>query len=427
MAQVPQHRSMGLRARGRAARSRDGSICHADTSTHGRGLIIRHTRLDPALRRWRSRRGPSRIVFYAGRGPQPGPRPASRLVLPRRSEPPRLLPPRTRRALARPCRDGHRPSSASPQHGALAREVELRRLHESTIHGRAPRSSSGRRPTRLLSMAEQMATVGHWRMNFARSSATLLRQPARHRRARPGGSARRAPVLLRPLHARGPAAGRGGDESRGRGWRRFSRSRRASSVPDGSLRDVMIRRGTCKRERARTIGLFGILMDNHRPIADPARKSIAASCATPQPCRRPAAAGLDPRSGDRGGHLRQRPLRGPITARSAAGERIPWARTSRRRADPRRRLAERARLRTGLRGAMAPAGEGRILSLAQDVDDPGPASLRPDAPSSSGSARPSISTTSSRPASPRRMRAACSASPWRARVPAPSTGTCAPG
>ena len=239
------------------ARPRDGSIC-AHTIEQDGVLVIPDTRLDPRFADGDLGEGTSRIVFYAGVALSlaPGLRLGSFCLV---DPNPRAFSPEDEAALRDLAETVTAHLRLHHNHGALAREVELRRLHESTIHRQGAEIEQRAAANSLLSMAEQMATVGHWRMNFADPqplySDSLLGiaglDPAAAPAEHPSFSGLFTPEDQLPVEAAMRAAvADGGD---------FEVQARLVR-PDGSLRDVMVR-GTCKREAGRTIGLFGILMD----------------------------------------------------------------------------------------------------------------------------------------------------------------------
>ncbi len=124
------------------------------------------TRLDPRFADGDLGEGTSRIVFYAGVALSlaPGLRLGSFCLV---DPNPRAFSPEDEAALRDLAETVTAHLRLHHNHGALAREVELRRLHESTIHRQGAEIEQRAAANSLLSMAEQMATVGHWRMNFA--------------------------------------------------------------------------------------------------------------------------------------------------------------------------------------------------------------------------------------------------------------------
>ncbi|KQT58655.1 histidine kinase [Methylobacterium sp. Leaf456] len=249
-------------------RPRDGSICTHTIEQDG-VLVIPDTRRDPRFAGGDLGEGASRIVFYAGIALSLGPglRIGSLCLI---DPNPRLFSAEDETALRDLAETVTAHLRLHRDNVALAREAELRRDHESTIRAQRVEIEQRRAANALLSMAEQVAEVGHWRVNFTeprpRYSDSLLRIAGLAPDAPP-------PALPDLFHADDRAAveaalaaalAKGGD---------FEFEARLAR-PDGSSRDVMVR-GTCKREAGRIIGLFGLLMDvtDRRRIQTEIRRS----------------------------------------------------------------------------------------------------------------------------------------------------------
>ena len=238
-------------------RPRDGSIC-THTIAQDEVLVIPDTRLDPRFAGGDLGEGASRIVFYAGIALSLGPglRLGSLCLI---DPNPRHFSAEDETALRDLAETVTAHLRLHRDNVALARAAELRRGHERTIRTQRAQIEQRRAANALLNMAEQVAEVGHWRVNFAEPipsySDSLLRIAGLDADAPP--SAHPAfPDLVHPDDramveaALAAALEKAGD---------FEFEARLAR-PDGSLRDVMVR-GTCKREAGRVVGLFGLLMD----------------------------------------------------------------------------------------------------------------------------------------------------------------------
>ncbi|MEH3118386.1 MAG: PAS domain-containing protein [Methylorubrum populi] len=143
---------------------------------------------------------------------------------------------------------------------AHASERALRQIHESTIRAQGAEIERRAGANSLLSMAEQIAEAGHWRVNLTDDHPIYSESLLRIAGLDPGAPVARHPAFAQLCHP----------EDRGRveaviaaavadGCDFDFEARLAR--PDGTLRDVIVR-GTCKKDEAgRTTGLFGILMD----------------------------------------------------------------------------------------------------------------------------------------------------------------------
>ncbi len=238
-------------------RPREGSIC-THTIAQDAVLVIPDTHRDPRFAGSDFVTGTPGIRFYAG-APlsfQPGLRLGSLCLV---DPAPRSFSAEDESALRDLAATVTAHLRLHRDNVALTREAALRRVHESTIRAQGVEIEQRASANSLLSMAEEMAEVGHWRINFADPhpiySDSLLgiagldpaAPPARH----PGFV-----ELFRPEDRERVAAVTAAAVAGGRDFEFEARLAR----PDGSLRDVMVR-GTCKKEADRTIGLFGILMD----------------------------------------------------------------------------------------------------------------------------------------------------------------------
>ncbi|TFZ59097.1 response regulator [Methylorubrum sp. Q1] len=238
--------------------SRKGSFCDW-TIAQDAMLVVPDARRDPRFSSLEIVTGPPHIVFYAG-APlilRPGVRlGALCLVDPQ----PRDFTPEDAAALRDLAEIVTAQMRLRRDNLTFASERALRQIHESTIRAQGVEIELRASANSLLSMAEQIAQVGHWRLNFASGrpiySESLLRiagldtaaPTARH----PGLAQLCHPADRARVEAIIAAAIAGGQDFEFE--TRFVR-------PDKTIRDVMVR-GTCKNDEAgRTIGLFGILMD----------------------------------------------------------------------------------------------------------------------------------------------------------------------
>ena len=238
-------------------RPREGSIC-THTVAQDAVLVIPDTHRDPRFADSDFVTGSPGIRFYAGAplSLQPGLRLGSLCLV---DPSPRGFSPEDEAAL----RDLAATVTAHLQlhrdNVALSREATLRRIHESTIRAQGAEIERRASANSLLSMAEQMAEVGHWRINFSDAcpiySDSLLRIAGLDPAAAASGH-RDFVDLFRPEDRERVAAVLAAAVAGGHDFEFEARLAR----PDGGLRDVMVR-GTCKKEAERTIGLFGILMD----------------------------------------------------------------------------------------------------------------------------------------------------------------------
>ncbi len=246
----------GTMALPRAMPRRD-SICTHTVAQDG-VLVIPDTRRDPRFAGSDLGAGASRIVFYAGvpLSLGPGLRLGSLCLV---DPNPRPFSAEDEIALCDLAEAVTAHLRLHRDNVALAREAELRLGHESTIRAQRAEIEQRRAAKALLIMAEQMAQVGHWRINFAepqpRYSDSLLRIAGLDADA-PSPTHPALPDLFHPDDratveaALAAALAKAGD---------FEFEARLAR-PDGTARDVMVR-GTCKREADHVIGMFGMMMD----------------------------------------------------------------------------------------------------------------------------------------------------------------------
>ncbi|WP_411902706.1 PAS domain-containing protein [Methylorubrum thiocyanatum] len=241
-----------------AVTPRTGSFCDR-TIEQDAILVVRDARRDPRFSGLGIVTGPPHVVFYAG-APlilRPGVRLGALCLV---DSQPRDFTPDDEAALRDLAEIVTAQMRLRRDNLIAASEKALRRIHESTIRAQGVEIERRASANSLLTMAEQIAQVGHWRINFASGqplySESLLRiaglgpeaSPAQHPHlaelCHPADRGRVEAVIAAAI------AGGGDFEFEAR----FAR-------PDGTVRDVMVR-GTGKTDEAgRTIGLFGILMD----------------------------------------------------------------------------------------------------------------------------------------------------------------------
>ncbi|GEP04985.1 hypothetical protein MOX02_30230 [Methylobacterium oxalidis] len=168
-------------------------------------------------------------------------------------------------------------------HGANARhrvEAEARRAHEATITAQAAeierREQVQAEANRLLTMAEQLAHIGHWRVDLADGQPIWSEGLYRITGRAPGSPAPRLSVfaeLYHPDDRAGLVALVDGAVAAGAEFEFEARLLR----PDGTCRNVVVR-GTCGRDEAgATASLFGIMIDvteRRRAEADLRRSDI---------------------------------------------------------------------------------------------------------------------------------------------------------
>ena len=238
--------------------SRAGSFCDR-TIAQDAMLVVPDARRDPRFSGLEIVTGPPHIVFYAG-APlilRPGVRLGSLCL----ADPqPRDFTPEDAAALRDLAEIVTAQMRLRRDNLAFASERALRQIHESTIRAQGVEIERRASANSLLTMAEQIAQVGHWRLNFASGqpiySESLLRiaglDAAAPTTRHPGLAQLCHPADRGRVEAIIAAAIAGGQDFEVE--TRFVR-------PDKTIRDVMVR-GTCKTDEAgRTIGLFGILMD----------------------------------------------------------------------------------------------------------------------------------------------------------------------
>ena len=238
--------------------SRAGSFCDR-TIAQDAMLVVPDARRDPRFSGLEIVTGPPHIVFYAG-APlilRPGVRLGSLCLA---DSQPRDFTPEDAAALRDLAEIVTAQMRLRRDNLAFASERALRQIHESTIRAQGVEIERRASANSLLTMAEQIAQVGHWRLNFASGqpiySESLLRiaglDAAAPTTRHPGLAQLCHPADRGRVEAIIAAAIAGGQDFEVE--TRFVR-------PDKTIRDVMVR-GTCKTDEAgRTIGLFGILMD----------------------------------------------------------------------------------------------------------------------------------------------------------------------
>lgn len=222
-------------------------------------LVVSDARRDPRFSALGIVTGPPHVVFYAG-APltlRPGVRLGSLCLI---DPQPRDFTPDDAAALRDLAEIVTAQMRLRRDNLAFASERALRQIHESTIRAQGAEIERRASANSLLTMAEQIAQVGHWRINFASGHPIYSESLLRIAGLDPAAPLGRHPGLAELCH---PA-------DRGRveaviaaaiaGCQDFEFEARFAR-PDGTVRDVMVR-GTCKTDEAgRTIGLFGILMD----------------------------------------------------------------------------------------------------------------------------------------------------------------------
>ena len=234
--------------------SRDSSICTHTIAQDG-VLVIPDIRLDPRFADGDLGEGTSRIGFYAGvaLSLDPGLRLGSFCLV----DPcPRAFSAEDEAALRDLAETVTAHLRLHRDNVALARETELRRGHESTIRAQGAEIEQRRAANALLSMAEQVAQVGHWRINFAEPHPNYSDSFLSITGLDPAAPPAAFVDLVHPDDRAGVEAVLGAAVAGGHDFEFEARLVR----PDGTLRDGMVR-GSCKRDNGRTIGLFGILMD----------------------------------------------------------------------------------------------------------------------------------------------------------------------
>ncbi|MER2253151.1 PAS domain-containing protein [Methylorubrum podarium] len=237
---------------------RAGSFCDR-TIERDALLVVPDARRDPRFSGLGIVTGPPHIVFYAG-APlilRPGVRLGSLcLVDPR----PRDFSPEDEAALRDLAEVVTAQMRLRRDNLAFASERALRQIHESTIRAQGAEIERRASANSLLTMAEQIAQVGHWRIDFVSGHPIYSESLLRIAGLDPAPPTGRHPGLAQLCH---PA-------DRGRveailaaaiaSCHEFEFETRFAR-PDGTVRDVMVR-GTCKTDEAgRTTGLYGILMD----------------------------------------------------------------------------------------------------------------------------------------------------------------------
>ncbi|MBB2960268.1 PAS domain-containing protein [Methylobacterium sp. R2-1] len=237
---------------------RKGSFCDR-TIEQDALLVVPDARRDPRFSELEIVTGPPHIVFYAG-APlilKPGVRLGSLCLV---DPQPRDFTPDDEAALRDLAEIVTAQMRLRRDNLAYASERALRQIHESTIRAQGAEIERRASANSLLTMAEQIAQVGHWRVNFASGQPIYSESLLRIAGLDPTATAARHPGLAQLCHPadRGrveaiiAAAIAGGHDFEFE--TQFAR-------PDGTVRDVMVR-GTCKTDEAgRTTGLFGILMD----------------------------------------------------------------------------------------------------------------------------------------------------------------------
>ncbi|KQQ12159.1 histidine kinase [Methylobacterium sp. Leaf123] len=238
--------------------ARKGSFCDR-TIAQDAMLVVPDARHDPRFSSLAIVTGPPHIVFYAG-APlilRPGVRLGSLCLV---DPQPRDFTPEDAAALRDLAEIVTAQMRLRRDNLAFASERALRQIHESTIRAQGVEIERRASANSLLTMAEQIAQVGHWRLNFASGQPIYSESLLRIAGLDAAAPAARHPGLAQLCHPadRGrveaiiAAAIAGGHDFEFE--TRFAR-------PDDTIRDVMVR-GTCKTDEAgRTIGLFGILMD----------------------------------------------------------------------------------------------------------------------------------------------------------------------
>lgn len=237
---------------------REGSFC-TQTIEQDAVLVVPDARRDPRFAELGIVTGPPHVVFYAG-APlilRPGLRLGSLCLV---DPQPRSFSEADAAALRDLAEIVAAQLRLRRDNLADADEQALRQIHESTIRTQGAEIERRAGANALLTMAEQMAQVGHWRVGFGDGhpiySESLLRiaglDPAAPAAGHPHLAALCHPEDRARVEATVAAAVAGGGD--------FEFVARVVR-PDGGLRDVMVR-GICKTDEAgRTIGLFGILMD----------------------------------------------------------------------------------------------------------------------------------------------------------------------
>lgn len=234
---------------------RDASFCTL-TIAQDAVLVVPDARRDPRFAKLPIVTGPPHVAFYAG-APlilRPGLRLGSLcLVDPR----PRTFSAADEAALRDLAEIVVAQLRLHRDNLTFAAERALRQIHESTIRAQGAEIERRSADNSLLSMAEQIAQVGHWRVNFSDGRPIYSESALRIAGLDPAAPHPPFTRLCHPddrerIEAISAAAiANGGD---------FEFEARLAR-PDGSVRDIMVR-GTCNTDRAgRTVGLFGILMD----------------------------------------------------------------------------------------------------------------------------------------------------------------------
>ncbi|GAB6841265.1 signal transduction histidine kinase/DNA-binding response OmpR family regulator [Methylorubrum rhodinum] len=237
-----------------AERSRNSSICTHTIMQDG-VLVIPDIRLDPRFADGDLGEGASRIGFYAGvpLSLDPGLRVGSFCLV----DPcPRAFSAEDEAALRDLAATVTAHLRLHRDNVALVREAELRRRHEGTIRAQRLEMEQRAASNVLLGMAEEMAQVGHWRINFADPYPSYSDSFLSIAGLDPAAAPAPFVDLVHPDDRPGVEAVLAAAVAGGHDFEFEARLVR----PDGSLRDGMVR-GACKRDNGRTTGLFGILMD----------------------------------------------------------------------------------------------------------------------------------------------------------------------
>ena len=234
---------------------RDGSFCNL-TITQDAVLVVPDARRDPRFSNLPIVTGPPHITFYAG-SPlilRPGLRLGSLCLV---DPQPRAFSAADEAALRDLAEVVVAQLRLHRDNLAFATERALRQIHESTIRAQGAEIERRAADNSLLTMAEQIAQVGHWRVNFSDGRPIYSESFLRIAGLDPAAPHPTFTRLCHPedrerVEAISAAAIAGGGD--------FEFEARVVR-PDGSVRDIMVR-GTCNKDRAgRTVGLFGILMD----------------------------------------------------------------------------------------------------------------------------------------------------------------------
>ena len=222
-------------------------------------LVVPDARRDPRFSGLGIVTGPPHVVFYAG-APltlRPGVRLGSLCLI---DPQPRDFTPEDEAALHDLAEIVAAQMRLRRDNLAFASERALRQIHESTIRAQGVEIERRASANSLLTMAEQIAQVGHWRVDFINGHPIYSESLLRIAGLDPAVAVTHHPSLAQLCHPADRARVEAVIAAAIAGSRDFEFEARFAR-PDGTVRDVMVR-GTCKTDEAgRTIGLFGILMD----------------------------------------------------------------------------------------------------------------------------------------------------------------------